>query len=107
MRTSRLAALFASIAIAASAACIEGGKCLRNSDCASADMCSLGACVPRPPEDGGLDEGGSAGDAGVTPTPDTGVVTIPDATTTSDASSSDASDDASDAANDASDATAE
>ena len=43
--------------------CLEGGTCLRNSDCASTEVCSIGACIPAPADDGadGAIEGGAEG----------------------------------------------
>jgi hypothetical protein len=71
--------------------CLNGGTCLRNSDCASTEVCSVGACVVAPKDDA-VDGSNEAGDersveAGV-PAPD--VITTIDA-------SGDASSDAADA----------
>jgi hypothetical protein len=62
MRTSDLVfcALFA---LSPFCACLSGGTCLRNSDCASTDVCSVGACIPAPADDGAdaSVEGGTTG----------------------------------------------
>ncbi len=72
MRTSDLVALAVALLVPAVCAtgCIDGSTCLRNSDCPAADICSIGACILAPIDngEGGTDEAGA--EAG--PLPDAG-----------------------------------
>jgi hypothetical protein len=96
MRTSDLVALAVVLVFPALVAtgCIDGSTCLRNSDCPSADICSVGACILAPTDsEGGTDEGGAEASTLVDAAPpaDTG--------TGKDATLSDADADAGDAGN--------
>ena len=104
MRTSDL--VVAAIALLvpfsiATGGCLDGSTCLRNSDCPAVDICSVGACILAPVDngEGGTDEGGV--DAGVVPVPDSGTVKPDGGDSGSDATVSDAAKDGGDGSTDA------
>jgi hypothetical protein len=90
MRSSKpvFAALSASVAFVLLGlhACLDPGKCLRNSDCASVEMCSEGICVLAPVDDA------STSDDGATTTDDDATTAVDTGTTSTTTDASDAAD---------------
>jgi hypothetical protein len=97
LRSSLLLLLGATTYVAVTA-CGDAGPCLRHTDCASEQICSMGRCIAAPNPEAENGDGGPSGVDQGSMTPDDNPDDTPeDAGSDADASNPDAGDDAGDA----------